>query len=64
MLATRQYTTQAEQKGARIDYMELNDASTFEVVDSVGHDGAVLSAAMYVGDTRLIDNILLGLKID
>ncbi|TIA92514.1 hypothetical protein E3P99_00581 [Wallemia hederae] len=61
--ATSSYTTQAQEKGARIDYMQLNDAFTFDVVDEVGAEGAVLSAAMYVGSTRLIDNVLLGMRV-
>ena len=53
-----------------LDYIEMNDAETFDVLP----DGAVraqweaseagrpvlLSGAMYVGRTRLIDNIILG----
>ncbi|TIC63984.1 Pantoate-beta-alanine ligase [Wallemia mellicola] len=61
--ATRPYISLAQQKGAKLDYLEINDATTFEVVNDIGMDGAVLSAAMYVGKTRLIDNILLGLTI-
>ncbi|TIB68782.1 hypothetical protein E3P77_00889 [Wallemia ichthyophaga] len=61
--ATTQYTTHAQQQGAKMDYIQLNDASSFKVVDSVGNNGAILSAAMYVGNTRLIDNVLLGISV-
>ncbi|EOR00763.1 Pantoate--beta-alanine ligase [Wallemia ichthyophaga EXF-994] len=61
--ATTQHTTHAQQQGAKMDYIQLNDASSFEVVDSVGNNGAILSAAMYVGNTRLIDNVLLGMSV-
>ncbi|KIK50474.1 hypothetical protein GYMLUDRAFT_65266 [Collybiopsis luxurians FD-317 M1] len=50
----------------KLDYIEMNDAGSFEVLgDNVGRaeksDGAViLSGAIFVDQTRLIDNILLG----
>ncbi|KAI9062485.1 Pantoate-beta-alanine ligase [Trametes sanguinea] len=54
----------------RLDYIEMNDPDSFEVVsdavsrrqwegDVVGRP-VVLSGAMWVGKTRLIDNIILG----
>ena len=51
----------------RIDYVEVNDTDTFEVINSTqskgdSNDGKVyiLSGALWVGRTRLIDNVLLG----
>ncbi|EIW58567.1 Pantoate-beta-alanine ligase [Trametes versicolor FP-101664 SS1] len=54
----------------RLDYIEMNDAESFEVLaDAVqreeweaGFAGrpVILSGAMWVGKTRLIDNIVLG----
>lgn len=52
----------------RLDYIEMNDPKTFEVVSeslragSAGDKGpaVILSGALWVGRTRLIDNILLG----
>ena len=53
----------------RVDYVEMNDPWTFEVVgssetmSSQGEkhaDVVILSGALWVGKTRLIDNILLG----
>lgn len=48
----------------RLDYIEMNDPETFEVVsDDVRKSEdkpVILSGALWVGKTRLIDNILLG----
>ncbi len=46
---------------ARIDYVELVDAETFEPLDVV-RPNALLSLAVFFGKTRLIDNRLLGEK--
>ncbi|KAJ3984548.1 hypothetical protein F5890DRAFT_1516393 [Lentinula detonsa] len=51
-----------------LDYIEMNDAGTFEILDdsdtrsSRGNEAApvILSGAMWVDRTRLIDNLLLG----
>ncbi|KAJ3500734.1 hypothetical protein NLJ89_g9657 [Agrocybe chaxingu] len=59
---------EAEEKGLgvsmKLDYVQMNDAQTFEVLDSgVKRDQTelvILSGALYVDKTRLIDNILLG----
>ena len=44
---------------ARIDYISLNDAKTFEPLEQVAERPALLSLAVYIGKTRLIDNIVL-----
>lgn len=48
----------------QLDYLEMNDASTFEVLEpQIRKDDVelvILSGALNVGKTRLIDNILLG----
>ena len=48
----------------RLDYLEMNDASTFEVLEpQIRRDDielVILSGALNVDKTRLIDNILLG----
>ena len=41
---------------ARIDYIEVVDAATLQPVTRIG-SAAVLAAAVFFGDTRLIDNI-------
>lgn len=47
-----------EQAGFTVDYLELRELSTLQLVDSGGQDCALFVAAR-LGDTRLIDNILL-----
>ncbi|TDL26718.1 Pantoate-beta-alanine ligase [Rickenella mellea] len=47
----------------RLDYVEVNDPWTFEVVEGNERNPGtvlVLSGALWIGRTRLIDNILLG----
>mgnify|MGYP001554714250 CR=1 FL=1 len=44
--------------GAKIDYMEIIDAHTLEAVTTVERDVAI-ALAVYIGKTRLIDNIIL-----
>jgi len=48
----------------KLDYIEMNDPETFDAVDwdTRSEDGrpVILSGAVWVGKTRLIDNILLG----
>jgi pantoate--beta-alanine ligase len=46
---------------ARIDYVELVDAGTFQPVDMV-RPNALLAVAVFFGKTRLIDNRLFGAK--
>jgi len=51
--------------GMKLDYVSLNDSWTFESIteDRIkveDEDVFILSGAMWVGKTRLIDNILLG----
>lgn len=44
---------------ARLDYLELVDADSFEVLDSAKGRKARLIIAAYVGETRLIDNLVI-----
>ncbi|NBU23007.1 MAG: pantoate--beta-alanine ligase [Actinobacteria bacterium] len=44
---------------ARLDYLELVDADSFEVLESSKGKKARLIIAAYVGDTRLIDNLVI-----
>jgi pantoate--beta-alanine ligase len=50
----------------KLDYVEMNDAVTFNVLndgttqEDSGDNPVILSGAMWVGKTRLIDNIILG----
>lgn len=50
----------------KLDYIELNDSDSFEVVGGsetkadYGTRPVLLSGALWVGKTRLIDNLILG----
>ncbi|KAG5647854.1 hypothetical protein DXG03_007778 [Asterophora parasitica] len=50
----------------RLDYVELNNSDDFEVIDAqsrkseAGSHPVILSGALWVDKTRLIDNIILG----
>ncbi|KAG1734032.1 Pantoate-beta-alanine ligase [Suillus paluster] len=60
--------TQAALDGVevRLDYIEMNDSETFDVLDAssntqlAGDIPVILSGALWVGKTRLIDNIVVG----
>lgn len=43
---------------AEIDYVEILDFSTFDRVEKIG-ENTLIGIAVYIGNTRLIDNILL-----
>lgn len=49
-----------EEPLARIDYVSLNDANTLTVLDDIEDQPALLSLAVFLGKTRLIDNMVLG----
>ena len=44
---------------ARIDYVSLNDAESLETLDKIEDRPALLSLAVFIGKTRLIDNVVL-----
>lgn len=44
---------------ARIDYVSANDADTLEKLDKIDERPALLSLAVFIGKTRLIDNVVL-----
>lgn len=44
----------------RLEYLELVDSSSFEIVERIPSGGARLIVAAWVGDVRLIDNLLIG----
>jgi len=56
----------AEELGVemKLDYVEMNDANSFDILEGEarkeGDKTVILSGALYVDKTRLIDNILLG----
>jgi len=44
---------------ARIDYVSVVDRETLRDLDKVGEEEALIAAAAYIGDIRLIDNVIL-----
>ncbi len=52
--------TVAAEPLTRVDYVSLNDAETLEPLAQIAERPALLSLAVYLGKTRLIDNMLLG----
>lgn len=49
----------AQQAGTRIDYLEIRDAETLVQLDQIRPGGTLVALAVFVGGTRLIDNILI-----
>jgi pantoate--beta-alanine ligase len=45
---------------ARIDYVSVNDAETLEKLEKIDDRAALVSLAVFIGSTRLIDNVVLG----
>jgi pantoate--beta-alanine ligase len=44
---------------ARVDYVRLNDAETLDELDKLDERAILISVGVYLGKTRLIDNIVL-----
>ncbi len=53
-------STVASEPLARIDYISLNDAETLAPLECIADRPALLSLAVFLGKTRLIDNMVLG----
>jgi pantoate--beta-alanine ligase len=49
-----------EEPLARIDYVSVNDAETLAKLDKIEDRPALVSLAVFIGNTRLIDNAVLG----
>jgi pantoate--beta-alanine ligase len=45
---------------ARIDYVSVNDAETLEKLEKIEDRPALVSLAVFIGEARLIDNVVLG----
>ena len=67
LVESRRQEAEAEQVTVKLDYVELNDSVNFEPLrdeetsrSSGEHRAVLLSGAMWVGKTRLIDNLILG----
>ena len=59
---TGEASKESQRVDVRLDYVQMNDAESFDELDgaktSEGRQ-VILSGALWVGKTRLIDNILL-----
>jgi pantoate--beta-alanine ligase len=53
-------TTIEKEPLARIDYVSVNDAETLAQLDKIDDRPALVSLAVFIGKTRLIDNVVLG----
>ena len=53
-------TTIEKEPLARIDYVSVNDAETLDRLDKIDDRTALVSLAVFIGKTRLIDNVVLG----
>jgi pantoate--beta-alanine ligase len=53
----------ARESGVRLDYLEIVNAESLDPVETVAA-GALVAVAAYVGNTRLIDNIVIAPGLD
>jgi len=53
-------TTIGAEPLARIDYVSVNDTETLEKLEKIEDRPALVSLAVFIGKTRLIDNVVLG----
>jgi pantoate--beta-alanine ligase len=51
----------AEEPGARLDYLEIVNPETLDPVSDISH-GALVAVAAFIGNTRLIDNVVLQVR--
>lgn len=56
-----QMNAMIEQRGGKIDYLEIVDANTLEPLNSI-QGNVLIALAVFFGKTRLIDNLLLDLN--
>lgn len=54
--------TISEEPLAKIDYIAVVDRETLQPIDKVGDSEAMIAAAVFIGDVRLIDNTVLNRK--
>jgi pantoate--beta-alanine ligase len=52
----------AAENSARLDYFEIVDSESLDPVENISR-GALVAVAAYVGNTRLIDNIVLNARL-
>jgi len=51
-----------ETPGTRLDYVSIVNSETLQPVEKIGDEETLIAAAAYVGDVRLIDNVVLNRK--
>jgi pantoate--beta-alanine ligase len=49
-----------EEPQVRIDYISVNDSETLQKVERLDDRPVLISLAVYIGNTRLIDNLIVG----
>ncbi|RIB21609.1 hypothetical protein C2G38_2176138 [Gigaspora rosea] len=47
----------------KLDYLSLADPESLQELDEVDENGTILSSALYIGTTRILNNLLLNCKI-
>ncbi len=55
-------TVLRSERRVSLQYWSIADPVTLNEVDSISSSGAILSGAILVGKTRIIDNVLLGME--
>ncbi|KAJ3273263.1 pantothenate synthase [Terramyces sp. JEL0728] len=51
-----------QEKNIKLEYLSIAEPLSLTEVETVGKEGAILSGAIKVGNTRIIDNVLLGME--
>ncbi|KRB01697.1 pantoate--beta-alanine ligase [Devosia sp. Root685] len=49
-----------DQPGIEVQYWEIRDRQSLAPIHTIGPDGCLIALAAYLGNTRLIDNLILG----
>ncbi len=52
----------AAQPAARLDYVDVVDRDSLQPIDRIGDNEALIVIAAFIGDVRLIDNVILNRK--
>jgi pantoate--beta-alanine ligase len=52
----------SEEPAARLDYVAVVDSDSLQPIEKIGDNETLILTAVYVGDIRLIDNVILNRK--
>lgn len=55
-------TALESEPSARLDYVEIIGRETLQTIEKIGDEEALIAAAVYIGNVRLIDNVILNRK--